>query len=163
VHAVRIPDPVKLNPHAICAALRQARKNLCSRVELAAEASDQQFVQEFPVLVREVETGFRREQLVMELLGFPRLHERLEEDAIVLRALHRVTPEIEHGNVALGREVVTTLRDLLDLHRLTADLALVVAIPSPTLRHDWRVARPGRPMPLRRHRVHTNHGGGTTY
>lgn len=151
---MRTPDPAKLNPHAICAALRQARKNLCYRVELAAEAPDQQFVQEFPALVCEVETGFRREQLVMEMLGFPRLHERLEEDAIVLQALHRVTPQIEHGNLALGREVVTTLRDLLDLHRLTADLALAVAIPAPALRRGWRAARPGRPMPLRRHHIH---------
>jgi len=151
---VRTTDPVKLNPHAVCAALRQARKSLCSRVELAAEAPDQEFVQEFPMLVREIETGFRREQVVMELLGFPRLQERLEEDAIVLRALHRVTPQIEHGNLALGREVVTTLRDLLDLHRLTADLALAVAIPPPALRRDWRTTQTGRPMPLRRHRIH---------
>jgi len=151
---VRTTDPVKLNPHAVCAALRQARKSLCSRVELAAEAPDQEFVQEFPMLVREIETGFRREQVVMELLGFPRLQERLEEDAIVLRALHRVTPQIEHGNLALGREVVTTLRDLLDLHRLTADLELAVAIPTPALRRDWRATRTGRPMPLRRHHIH---------
>ena len=152
---MRTQDPVRLNPHSICAALRQARKTLCSRVELTAEAPDQQFVQEFPALVREIETGFRREQLVMELLGFPRLHERLEEDAVVLRALHRVTPQIEHGNLALGREVVTTLRDLLDLHRLTEDLALAAAIPAPSagsaLGRGWRVVRPGRPMPLRRH------------
>lgn len=155
---MRTPDPAKLNPHSVCAALRQARKSLCSRVEQAAEAPDQQFVQEFPALVQEVETGFRREQLVMELLGFPRLRERLEEDAIVLRALHRVSPQIEHGNLALGREVVTTLRDLLDLHRLTADLALALAIPEPaqdlTRPRGRRAARPSRTVPLRRHRLH---------
>jgi len=139
---VRNATPAKLDPHAICSALRQARKSLCSHVEVAAGAPDDQFVQEFPALVREIEAGFRREQLVMELLGFPHLHERLEEDAIVLSALHRVTPQIENGNLALGREVVSTLRDLLDLHRLTADLALAVAIPAPTL-------RPSRPPRLR--------------
>ena len=151
---MRTSNPAKLNPHAVCAALRQARKSLCSRVELAAEAPDQEFVQEFPALVREIETGFRREQLVMELLEFPRLRERLEEDAIVLRALHRVSPEIEHGNLALGREVVSTLRDLLDLHRLTADLELAVAIPSPALRRHWAAAQPAQVMPLRRHLIH---------
>jgi hemerythrin len=132
---VRTPAPTTVNPRSVCAALRRERKRLCSHVELAAEAPDQQFVDEFPTLVREIEAGFRREQLVMELLGFPRLRERLEEDAIVLRALHRVTPQIEHGNLALGREVVTTLRDLLDLHRLTADLALAVAIRPPQARY----------------------------
>jgi hemerythrin len=159
---VKPPTPVKLNPHAICTALRQARKSLCSRVELTAAAPDHQFVEEFPMLVREIEAGFRREQLVMELLGFPHLQERLEEDAIVLRALHRVTPEIERGNLALGREVVRTLRDLLDLHRLTTDLALAVAIPSAAAGRDPGPSRPPRPMPLRRHRVHTTPDGRTT-
>lgn len=157
---MRNTSPDKLNPHAICTALRQARKSLCSHVEIAACAPDDQFVQEFPALVSEIEAGFRREQLVMELLGFPRLHERLEEDAIVLSALHRVTPQIESGNLALGREVVSTLRDLLDLHRLTADLALAVAIPPPAMPRDRRTARAGRPMPLRRHHVHMPGGGG---
>lgn len=153
-------SPVKLNRHSICAALRHARRSLCNRVELTAAAPDQQFVEDFPSLVREIETAFRREQLVMELLGFPRLRERLEEDAIVLRALHRVTSEIEHGNLALGREVVTSLRDLLDLHRLTADLALVMAIPSAASGHSRHPARPERPMPLRRHRVQMPREGG---
>jgi hemerythrin len=135
---------------------------LCSRVELTAGAPDQQFVEDFPALVREIEAAFRREQLVMELLGFPRLRERLEEDAVVLRALHRVTSEIEHGNLALGREVVISLRDLLDMHRLTADLALVMTIPSAASEHTRHPARPARPMPLRRHRVQMRPDDGTT-
>lgn len=125
------PTSASPNPHAVCAALRHARKSLCSRVDQAAGAPDGEFVQEFPTLVHEIETGFRREQLVMELFGLPHLRQRLEEDAIILRALHRVTPAVEQGDLALGREVVATLRDLLDLHRLTADLALAVAIATP--------------------------------
>jgi hemerythrin len=161
VHTVRTPNPVRLNRHSICAALRHARRNLCNRVELTAGAPDQQFALDFPALVREIEAAFRREQLVMEMLGFPRLRDRLEEDAIVLSALHRVTPQVEQGDLALGREVVSSLRDLLDLHRLTADLALVMAIPSAASEHNWHPARPGRPMPLRRHRVQMTPGGGS--
>jgi hemerythrin len=151
-----------LNRHSICAALRHARKSLCNRVELVAEAPDQQFEQEFPALVREIEAAFRREQLVMEMLGFPRLRERLEEDAVVLGALHRVTPQVEQGELALGREVAATLRDLLDLHRLTADLALAMAIPSAASGRGLHPLRPGRPVPLGRLRVHMARGGGTT-
>jgi hypothetical protein len=52
------------------------------------------------------------------------------------------------------------LRDLLDMHRLTADLALVMAIPSAAAEHSRHPARPGRPMPLRRHRVQVPRDGG---
>jgi hemerythrin len=136
-HTSHTPDP-----HAVCAAIRHARKSLCQRIEHVAWAEDERFVREFPALVGEVEAGFRREHLVMELLGFPHLRERLEENAVILSALHRVGPAVEHGDLGLGREVVTALRDLLDLHRLTADLALALAVrPSP--------ARPG--MLHRRH------------
>lgn len=120
-------NPSKVNPHAICATLRHARNSLCLRVELTAGAPDCAFSEAFCTLVRAVERAFQREQLVMELLGHPRLQERIEDDAVILRALHRVLPSVEYGDLALGREVVATLRDLLDLHRLTADLALAIA------------------------------------
>jgi hypothetical protein len=124
--------PPNINSHAICAALRHARNSLCQRVELAAGTPDREFVEEFPTLVCAIENAFRREQLVMELLGHPALQERIEDDALMLSALHRVVPAVEHGNIALGRQVVTALRDLLDLHRLTADLALALAANNPT-------------------------------
>lgn len=123
--------PTNLDPHAVCTALRQARNSLCHRVELAAGTPDTEFGDEFVTLVCAVENAFRREQLVMELLGHPRLQERIEDDALTLGALHRVVPAVEHGNIALGRQVVGALRDLLDLHRLTADLALALAAQSP--------------------------------
>jgi hemerythrin len=137
--------PPNINPHAICAALRHARNSLCHRVELAAGAPDREFAEEFPTLVCAIENAFRREQLVMELLGHPALQERIEDDALMLGALHRVLPAIEHGNIALGRQVVTALRDLLDLHRLTADLALALATSTSTCPAYVPAAHESRP------------------
>jgi hemerythrin len=145
--------PVPPDPHAVCAAVRQARKNLCHRIELTACAEDVRFVHEFPALVSEVEAGFRREELVMELLGFPHLRERREENAVILSALHRVVPAVEYGNLAIGREVVAALRDLLDLHRLTADLALAVAVRPTPGRDHVQPAWQARPSGLHRRHV----------
>jgi hemerythrin len=124
-------QPANVHPQAICTALRHARNSLCHRIELAAGTPDKEFGEAFSTLVCAIENAFRREQLVMELLGHPRLQERIEDDSMILGALHRVMPAIEHGNIALGRQVVGALRDLLDLHRLTADLALAMAAQGP--------------------------------
>jgi hemerythrin len=141
---VKLQVPPMISPHraisdahAVCTALRRARKNLCHRVELVGGADDGQFVQAFPTIVAEVEAAFRQEEFAMERFGFPYLRERIEDNAIILSALHRVTPGVEQGNLTLGREVVAALGDLLDLHRLTSDLALTLAIESqPDPAHD---------------------------
>ena len=109
-HAVVPYRPVILNSHAIGAALRDARKAMCRRVELVHDADDSHFVDEFPALVCAVEAGFRREELIMELLGFPRLKERLAENATILCALHRVVPAVERRDLALARQVVLAYR-----------------------------------------------------
>jgi hemerythrin len=113
--------------HAVCAALRRERKVLCSRAECVAASADEDFIDAFTALVSAVETAFRREEIVMELLGSPKLREQREENATILAALHRVTAEVEYGKLALGREVVAALRSVLDLHRLTVDLAMALA------------------------------------
>lgn len=118
---------INRNDHAVCAALRRERKALCSRAEYVANDTDEDFSDAFTALVGAVETAFRREETVMEMLRSPKLRERREENATILAALHRVTAEVEYGKLALGREVVAALRSVLDLHRLTVDLAMALA------------------------------------
>ena len=122
--ATRIPAS---STRAMCAAIRHARKQLCTRLLHAASAPDERFVREFPSVVAAIEAGFRHEEMVMEALACESLHEHRAENATLLAALHRVTPLVEDGDVQLGRQVLAALRDVLSLHRLTTDLALAVA------------------------------------
>ncbi|MBQ5946098.1 hypothetical protein [Massilia sp. ST3] len=112
---------------AICAAIRHARKHLCSRLLHASSAPDERFVRAFPSLVAAVEAGFRHEEMVMEALGYASLHAHRAENATLLAALHRAASLVEDGDVALGRQVLAALLDLLSLHRLTTDLTLAMA------------------------------------
>jgi len=126
--ATRFPSRLPASStRAICAAIRHARKHLCSRLQHAVSAPDERFVREFPSLVAAVEAGFRHEEMVMEALAYDSLHEHRAENATLLAALHRVTPLVEDGDVALGRQVLAALRDVLALHRLTTDLTLAMA------------------------------------
>jgi hypothetical protein len=115
------------DPQALCTVLRHARHALCQRVAQAAQAPDGAFSQGFPSLVAAIETGFRREELAMEALRIPGLRERRRNNALILGALHRVSPTVEGGEPGPGREMVGALRDLLDLHRYSADLVLAVS------------------------------------
>jgi hemerythrin len=147
------PPADNQSQHALCAALRRARKTLCTQVATTAAAQDDDFIDEFPALVTAVEASLRREELVMELLGFANLPERREENATILAALHRVTPAVEGGNVALGREVLDALGAVLDLHRLTADLALALVAHGHADDVVARVALAARPAALHRRHV----------
>lgn len=131
-----MPVPRTKPSHAptLCAAIRHARKVLCSRLRRLGAEPDERFAHDFAAAVAEVEAGFRHEEVLMGTLGHARLREQREENAIVLSALHRVLPEVEDGNVALGRQVVTALLDVLSMHRLSAHLALARHLPT-RLRH----------------------------
>ena len=128
---------------AIGAAMRHARRRLCERLACALDpvrTPDAHFVREFPVLVARVEAGFRHEETVMELLDYQRLHDHLADNAVVLAALHRALPLIEDGDIALGRRLVAALLDLLSLHRLCTDLALVTMPSAPPGRQGSHLA-----------------------
>jgi len=124
------PNPRR--PRTLCAALRHDRRQLCRRVAALAGGPDDVLAQGFGPLVAAVEAGFRREELLMETLGYARVHAQREENAVVLSALHRVLPDVEGGDCALGREVLAALAGVLDLHRLSADLALALALAAGT-------------------------------
>jgi hypothetical protein len=128
---------------AIGAAIRHARRRLCERLACALDpvrTPDAHFVREFPVLVARVEAGFRHEETVMELLDYHRLHDHLADNAVVLAALHRALPLIEEGDIALGRRLVAALLDLLSLHRISTDLALVTMPGAPLGRQGSHLA-----------------------
>lgn len=138
---MKTPPANANRPRTLCAAIRHARKNLCSRLQGALREPDDAFVRSFAMLVAEVEAGFRHEELIMGTLGYARLREQRAENAVVLSALHRVLPEVEDGNAPLGREVVTALLEVLALHRLSTDLALAMAVHEPPQRVRGSAAR----------------------
>jgi hemerythrin len=128
-------------PRAICAALRNGRKTLCRRIGEIVSGPDDRVADGFAALVAAVEAAFRHEELIMETLGYVHLHEHREENAVVLSALHHVLPDVERGDHVLGRQVLSALVDVLDLHRLSADLALTVAAQPAGGRARGRAAR----------------------
>jgi len=128
-------------PRAICAALRHGRKMLCRRIGDIVSGPDDMVAHGFATLVAAVEAAFRHEELIMETLGYTHLHEHREENAVVLSALHHVLPDVERGDHMLGRQVLSALVDVLDLHRLSGELALTVAARPAEVRARGHAAR----------------------
>jgi hemerythrin len=128
-------------PRTVYSAVRHARRSLCNRLERMAGLPDEAFCQDFAGVVAAVEAAFRHEELVMEMLGYAHLRDQRAENAVILRALHRAIPAVDGGDCALGRQLVAALRDVLDLHRLSADLALAVGAPTLGTRAEARMGR----------------------
>lgn len=128
-------------PRTVCTAVRHSRRSLCNRLERMAALPDTAFCHDFAAVVAAVEAGFRHEELVMEMLGYEYLREHRAENAVILRALHRAIPQVDSGDCALGRQLVAALRDVLALHRLSADLALAIGPAAPGARVRGRAAR----------------------
>ena len=153
------PSPHR--PRALCAALRHGRKMLRCRIAEIAAGPDDLLGQAFGALVAAVEAAFRHEELIMETLGYAHLHEHREENAVVLSALHRVLPDVERGDHVLGRQVLAALDEVLELHRLSGDLALTVAAEPPDPRGArGRAARTTLHVAAHRARVTSGRGGG---
>jgi hemerythrin len=114
---------------------------LCRQIAALAAGPDDALAHGFAPLVAAVEATFRHEELIMETLGYVQLHEHRAENAVILSALHHVLPDVEQGDLALGRQVLAALDDVLALHRLSADLALAVAPPAADVRARGHAAR----------------------
>lgn len=108
---------MRLAPPAITPliALRRCRRDLCARVAALRAQPDDVFVHDFPAVVTAVEAGFRHEEALLELLGDAGLHPRRADQAVILCALHRTLPQVEGGDVALGRQVADALDAVLAL------------------------------------------------
>jgi hypothetical protein len=108
---------MRLAPPAIAplVALRRCRRDLCARVAALRAQPDDAFVHDFPAVVTAVEAGFRHEETLLELLGDAGLHPRRADRAVILCALHRTLPQVEGGDIALGRQVADALDAVLTL------------------------------------------------
>lgn len=111
----------------ITAALRRSRSALLASLPPIVALPDLQFCNGFIAAVAEVESTLSREEAAMDTLGYTGLRDHRRDNARLLAALHHAQAEVEDGNVELGRSALAVLTDLVSLHRLTADLALVAA------------------------------------
>lgn len=127
-------------------ALRRCRRDLCARVAALRAQPDDVFMHDFPAVVTAVEAGFRHEETLLELLGDAGLHPRLADRAMILCALHRTLPQVEGGDIALGRQVADALDAVLTL---PCDTAAAHVAEHPMTTAPRRRARP-RPRPAAR-------------
>jgi hypothetical protein len=134
------------------AAIRRVHRNLCTRLCAGLASDDATLAQDFVAIVAAVEAGFRHEQAVLDRIGHASLRACIEDNAVFLRALHRAQPDVENGDVNLGRQVLSALHDVLLLRRVACDAALAAAaspVHGLSLRMRMRLARPA---PWRGHR-----------
>ncbi|MET0856308.1 MAG: hemerythrin family protein [Telluria sp.] len=112
----------------------EARREMSERMERLAHTTDEQFADGFNELIADLEIRFRDEEAVMEALNYPALRSHREQHARALGALHHAQPQVEGGDIGLGREALQLLPKWLLLHRSTMDLALANATRAPALR-----------------------------
>lgn len=93
---------------------------LSVQVSQTAREPDKSLARAFCGLVASVERAFRQEEDLMEETGYRGLHVQRKDNALILCALHRADARVEHGDVAIGREVIAALPGQLSLHRTTA-------------------------------------------
>ncbi len=138
--------------------MAEARGETAERMARLSRTSDDQFAEGFNALVAYFETSFRDEEAVMEALSYPALRSHREQHARALAALHHAQPQVEGGDIALGREALDLLPKWLLLHRSTMDLALAHAARTPALRsrRHSSAARAGA-LPDRRARYPGGH------
>lgn len=145
--------PPPHGPHTVVRALAHARSGLLLQVRAAAGEPDERFAAAFAHMVAAIEAAFRHEETLMETIGFPGVREQRRDNALLLNALHHAAPRVEAGELAIGREVVAALPELLSLHRfcglrvLASARGTVLALrrrpPGPLAGYSGP-ARPGR-------------------
>jgi hemerythrin len=135
--------------------MNEARRSLGEQIERLSRTNDDRFADGFNELVAAFETSFRDEEAAMEALNYPALRSHREQHARALGALHHAQPQVEGGDVALGREALELLPKWLLLHRSTMDLALASAGRPPADRARRRLhAGPAWPLSARRDPYH---------
>lgn len=114
-------------PHTVVRAMAHARNGLLARVGAAGRAPDCAFAAAFGHLVTAIEAVFRKEEILMESIGFAGVREQRRDNALLLNALHHAAPRVEAGDIGIGRAVVAALPGLLSLHRFCALRVLAAA------------------------------------
>jgi len=113
--------------HAVVRAMAHTRTGLLRQVRATGAAPDASFAADFAHMVAAIEAAFRKEEILMETIGFPGVHEQRRDNALLLNALHHAAPRVEAGELAVGREVVAALPCLLSLHRFCGLRVLATA------------------------------------
>jgi hemerythrin len=111
--------------------MNEARRSIATKMERLSHTADDQFADGFTALIADLEASFRDEESVMEALNYPALRSHREQHARALSALHHAQPQVEGGDVGLGREALELLPKWLLMHRSTMDLALASATRPP--------------------------------
>ncbi|MET0858628.1 MAG: hemerythrin domain-containing protein [Telluria sp.] len=104
--------------------MTEARRSTALQLERLSHTADDQFADGFNEMIADLEMSFRDEEAAMEALNYPALRSHREQHARALSALHHAQPQVEGGDIALGREALELLPKWLLLHRSTMDLAL---------------------------------------
>jgi len=99
--------------------MARTRTTLLRQVEAAGTEPDDRFATAFIHLVDAIDAALRKEELLMETIGFDGVHEQRRDNALLLSALHHAAPRVEAGEIGVGREVVDALPGLLSLHRFS--------------------------------------------
>ena len=104
------------------------RARLSKQIEQLSRADDDGFAAGYIELVSCLELQLRDEEGVMESVNSRALHSHQEQHARVLAALNQAEPQIEQGNITLGREALALLDRWLPLERASIDMALLTAL-----------------------------------
>jgi hemerythrin len=139
--------------------MNQARCTISAQMERLSHAPDDQFSDGFTELIACLESNLLDEEAVMEALSYPALRSHREQHARALSALHHTQPQVEGGNIALGREALELLPQWLLMHRSTLDLALAAAA-RPSVRRARRHAATGFAAPAVERRTGGRYQGG---
>ena len=109
------------------AGMSLGRVRLSKQIEQLSRADDECFAAGYIELVSCLELQLRDEEAAIEAVNSRALHSHQEQHARVLAALNQAEPQIEQGNVTLGREALALLDRWLPLERASIDIALLTA------------------------------------
>ncbi|UVW30220.1 hypothetical protein [Massilia sp. H6] len=131
-------------PHSAVRAMALVRKRLLVQVGAVAGEPDERFPAAFMRLVAEIEAALRKEETLMEAVGFPNLREQRRDNALLLAGLHHALAQVEGDQPATGRGALAALPDLLSLHRFSGLAVLAAARHGERARRRVRAAGPAR-------------------
>lgn len=103
------------------------RARCWEQIERLTRATDPCFAAGYIELVSCLELQMRAEEAALEAMNSRALHGHQEKHARVLAALNQAEPQVEEGNVALGREALALLEQWLPVQCASIDMAMLTA------------------------------------
>ena len=111
--------------------IAQGRAHIRRRIHALRACGMPAFIAGWTVLVQDLEHEFRVEEGMLEAAGCTDLPACRHHHAIILAAMHGVTPDVERGDLKLGRRTLSALLDFL------ADVRTAPA-PCAGRQYGWR-------------------------